>query len=121
MLRIAPFPVDAGHVLPIEIDGAVGKQDFANIVAELENRLAEHDKLSLYVEIHSLGGVSPQALFNDLKAAIKHWDRFDKQAVVTDVSGVAKAADWSDKIMPKTTIRGFSMAERESARQWIIT
>ncbi|WP_423823523.1 STAS/SEC14 domain-containing protein [Salinisphaera sp. SPP-AMP-43] len=120
MLRIAPFPSDADHVVPLEIDGEVGSQDFANVLSDIEQRLQQHDTLRLYIEIKSMGGMSASTVFSELKDAIKHWDRFDKLAVVTDVEGVRTATTVLDKLAPKMDCETYRFDGRESARQWVI-
>ena len=119
MLRIAPFKSDAEHVVPLEVDGDIGAQDFSNIVSTIEKRLEQHDTLRLYVEIKSLGGMSASTVFSELKDSIKHWDRFDKLAVVTDVEGVRTATTVIDKLAPKLECKTYRFDERESARQWV--
>ena len=114
MLRIAPFKSDAEHVIPMELEGEVTSQDFANVLSVVEQRLEDHDTLRLYIEIHSLGGMSASALFNELKDAIKRWDRFDKLAVVTDVEGVRTATTVMDKLAPRMECRPASPRARRA-------
>ncbi|MGN8157601.1 STAS/SEC14 domain-containing protein [Salinisphaera sp. RV14] len=120
MLRIAPFKSDAEHVVPLEVDGEIGAQDFSNVVATIEKRLAQHDRLRLYIEIHSLGSMAASSVFSELKDAIRHWDRFDKLAVVTDVEGVRTATAVIDKLAPRLECKTYRFDERETARQWAI-
>jgi predicted transport protein len=91
------------------------------VLASVEDRLTRHNKLRLYVEVKSLDKVSPKALLDDLKAVGKHWNRFDRKAIVTDISALGTAAEWVGKIMPGIDVQVFSFNERESARQWIIS
>lgn len=116
MLRIAPFPADANHVVPLEIHGKLSAQDAENVVAKVEERAASYDTLRLYVEIHSLGTVSPQPVLSGLKDAVKHWRRFEKVAIVTDNDNLRKAVDFTDKVAPGTKIRSAAMEDREATR-----
>lgn len=120
MLRIAPFKSDAEHVIPMELEGEVTSQDFTNVLSVIEQRLEDHDTLRLYIEIHSLGGMSASTVFNELKDAIKRWDRFDKLAVVTDVEGVRTATTVMDKLAPRMECETFRVNAREEARQWVL-
>ena len=119
MLRIAPFKPDVDYVVPIEIDGEINSRDFSNVLAKMEEQLAKHDKLRLYVEIKSLGGMSASTAFNELKDAIKHWERFDKLAVVSDVEGIRTATTVIDKLSPNTECETFRSADRDSAQAWV--
>lgn len=120
MLRIAPFRDDAKHVVPLEVDGRIGFQDFANVVSTIEQRLQRHDRLRLHLEIYSLGGISAETLFTEFTDAIRHWNRFDKLAIVTDIGGVERVASVVDALAPGIACKAFTFAQRESARQWAI-
>lgn len=120
MLRIAPFKSDAEYVVPLEVDGEIGSQDFANVVSAIEKRLEQHDRLRLYIELKSLGGMPASTVFNELRGAIKHWDRFDKLAVVTDTEGVRTATTVLDKLAPKMECKTYRVDEREAAQKWVV-
>jgi len=120
MFKLIDFPADTDHVVAIEVDGAVETHEFKTILDVVEDKLSRHDTLRIYAEIKSLGSVSPEALFDDIKAAVKHWDRFDKQAVVTDITTLHTAVKFAGKFVPGIDVRAFGFNERESARQWII-
>ena len=120
MFQLIDFPADTDHVVAIEVDGEVETHEFKKILEVVEDKLDRHDKLHIYVEIKALGKVSPQALFDDIKAAVKHWDRFDKQAVVTDNTALQTALKFAGRLVPGIDVRAFTYNERESARQWVI-
>jgi hypothetical protein len=120
MLKPIPFRSDADHVIALELDGKVEKTDIENVLAAVEEKLGRHDKLRIYIEIKSLGGVAPRALLDDLKAALKHWDRFEKEAIVTDISAITTVVPWLDKVFPVTELKVFEPSGRESAHQWVI-
>lgn len=120
MLRIAPFPSNTDHVVPLEIDGEIGSQDLSNVVSEIEKRLEAHDRLRLYIELKSLGSASVSTVFNELKDTVKHWDRFDKLATVTDVEGVRTATTVLDKLAPSMECRTYRFDERDAAQLWVI-
>lgn len=119
MLRIAPFKPDVDYVVPLEIEGEIASQELANVLSEIEKRLAVYDKLRLYIEIKSLGAMSASTMFNELKDAIKHWGRFDRLAVVTDVEGVRTATSMIDKLSPAMECETFRFDARDSAQAWI--
>lgn len=120
MFKLIDFPADTDHVVALEVDGEVETHEFKHILDVVEDKLNRHDRLRIYVEIKTIGKVSPQALFDDIKAAIKHWDRFDKQAIVTDNSAVETAVKFAGRLVPGIDVRAFTFNEREPARQWII-
>ncbi|GAB3686189.1 SpoIIAA family protein [Salinisphaera aquimarina] len=120
MLKTIEFTADADHVVALELDGEVAATDFENVLAAVEEKLSRHDKLRIYVEIKSIGSVSPQALFEDIKTAVKHWNRFEKEAVVTDIDAISSAVSMAGRFIPGIEIKAFGFNQRESAHQWVI-
>ena len=55
------------HIVGLHIDGKVDNETFDRVLAEIEDRLTRHDKIRLYVELVSLGGIGLEALFKDMK------------------------------------------------------
>ncbi|MES1925354.1 STAS/SEC14 domain-containing protein [Salinisphaera sp. T31B1] len=120
MLQTIDFPADHDAVVALELDGEIGDRDFEQVLAAVEARLRQCDTLRLYVEVRSLGKVSPQTVVKDLRAAVKHWNRFDKLALVTDISAIRTAIGTASRFMPGIELEAFDFHHRESARQWII-
>lgn len=117
MIRILPF--DEDRVLALHIDGKMSSEDFEQVLSAVDDKLARHDTLRIYAEMHALTGVSPEALFEDLKFAVKHWQRFDREAIVTDQTWLQKLTSAAGRLMPGIEVRAFGFNEREAATDWI--
>jgi len=85
------------HIVGLRIDGKVDNETFDRVLAEIEDRLTRHDKIRLYVELVSLGGIGLEALFKDMKFGLGNWRRFEREAVVSDRSWVHKIASVADR------------------------
>lgn len=120
MLKRIAFPKDVDHVVAFEIDGRIEAEGFADALAVVEEKLSAHEQLHLYVELTSLGTIEPKALFDDLKSALRHWDRFDKLAIVTQDSVLPRITPFLDRVLPGIDVQTFSTTQREAAHQWII-
>ncbi|WP_234570563.1 STAS/SEC14 domain-containing protein [Rhodohalobacter sp. 614A] len=111
--------IDADNVVGIRIDGKISEQEFDAITARLEEKMSKHSTVRIYAEIKSLGGMSPETFFKDLKFGLQNWDRFDKEALVTDKKWLEKIIDISDHLFPSIEVEAFSFDEKKKAKIWI--
>ena len=69
--------------------------------------------------MESFGGISFEALIKDLKLGFSHIKEFEKKAVVSDKTWVAKLADWGGQLIPSLEVKHFSIEEKEKALAWV--
>ncbi|NGY03666.1 STAS/SEC14 domain-containing protein [Solimonas terrae] len=117
MIESIPFP--AGNVVGLRVDGRIGTEAYDAVRKTIDAKLATHDKLRIYVEVPAFDGMSAEAFFKDLKFGLKNWDRFEREAVVSDQSWVQNVLSVAAKLMPGVEVRSFAMAETEAAKEWI--
>lgn len=113
------IPMDDDRVVAVRIDGTIREADVRAMVDVIEDKLTRHPKLRAYVELVHLGGIEPVALLEELKMGLRHWDRFERKASVTDARWIARIAEAVDPLFPSITVRVFALAEREAALAWI--
>lgn len=111
--------MDADNVLGFLIDGKITGDEFDEVASQLEKKMENHSQISLYVEVESFEGFSFEALMKDLKFGLSNWDRFEKEAVVTEKKWLEKLADVGDKIIPSIEVKAFPFEEREQAKKWV--
>lgn len=116
---IEPVVFQSDNVIGVRINGAVGRADFHAIAKRVEAKLEVHPKLRIYVEMPAFAGMSPMAFFEDLKLAMKHWNRFEREAIVTDEKWIQQMTTGAAKLFSSIEIKVFPTAERVAARQWI--
>jgi len=112
------IPTNADNVIGCKIDGNINTEDIVRIAEYIEDKFIKNKKLRIYVEVIKLEGISLEALFKDLKLGIKHFNDFDKKAIVTDKEWIKKVAAIADKIFPNIEVRCFSFEDREKALEW---
>ncbi|WP_101675566.1 SpoIIAA family protein [Alloalcanivorax mobilis] len=117
MIELMGIPDD--RVVGVRIDGHVDKAAFDQIIAEIEARSAHHEKLRIYAEIHSLGGMSLETLLADFKFAVKNWRRFDREAIVSDRRWLQGIAPVVDKLFPGIEVKAFALDDADAARAWV--
>lgn len=119
MLELIDMPAD--RVVGVRINGRIDTDSFDAMLDVINDRLSRHDRIRLYVELESLGGMSFEALFKDFRFALGTWRRFDREAVVTDRAWVQKILPIMDRLFPTIQIKVFDGDDRRLARQWINT
>lgn len=115
------IPTDADNVIGCKIVAKINTEDIERLANYIEDKLLKNKQLRIYVEVTKLEGISLDALFKDLKLGIKHFNDFDKKAVVTNKEWMKRVAVIADKIFPNIEVRCFSFEEKEKALEWAKT
>ena len=110
----------ADDVAAFACHGHVTKADYETVlIPDVEKRLQQHDKVSLYYEVASdFEGFDPGAMWEDTKVGISHFLRWQRMAVVTDVDWMKHSIKAFGFLMPGQ-LRVFSLADADEARSWI--
>jgi hypothetical protein len=107
------------NVIGIEIDGKITKTDIEKISLLVEEKLQRNQKLRVYVELKNLGGITLNALLEDLKLAFKHLKDFDKKAVICDVNWRMELAWLTAKLFPHIEVKCFNWSDIDEAKNWL--
>ena len=109
----------ADRVIGFRVDGQIQTADFDRISDIVEEKLKSHQKLRMYAEIKSLKGMSLEAFLKDLKFSIKHHERFEKAAIVSDKDWLRKIVAVEDKLLNGIEMKSFTFSEEQDAMAWI--
>lgn len=101
------------------ISGKIELPDIERVYAQVNEKLAQVDKLSVYVELERFGGIALDALVEDAKQGIPKIGKLRKKAVVSDAKWLEVFTKIGDKLFPSIEARHFSLAEREQALAWV--
>lgn len=110
------IPTNADNVIGCRIDGKIDTGDIETVAEYIEDKIMQDKKQRIYVELIKLEGISLEALFKNLKLGIKHFNDFDKKAIITDKGWIKKVAAIADKIFPNIEVKCFSFEEK--ALEW---
>ncbi|MEM9193549.1 MAG: STAS/SEC14 domain-containing protein [Myxococcota bacterium] len=113
--------IGAPNVIGLEIDGKIEIDDINRVKTVVEEQLQNHDKLRIYVELNEIGGISLEALWEDLKLAFGNWSRWSHKAVVSDKEWLTGFTEVADKLFPSIHVKHFTWDQKEEARAWIRT
>jgi hypothetical protein len=106
------------NILELTVDGKITHEELADIGAQLDRILLEHDQVRILEVVHQVGLIEPRALWEDLRLAKKHMKRLSHLAVVADQKWVEWMTAAIKPFIP-TDVRFFHRDEIEQARQWL--
>ena len=104
----------------MRIAGKLEGATFDGLSAALDDKLARHAKVRVYVEMAHFEGMSAEAVIDDLRLALRHWRDIEREAVVTGERWIRALTPLGDKLVPGVEVRAFDDTEREVARAWIV-
>ena len=109
-------------ILGYRVDGKIDRADIERAFAEFDRLVATDRKIRVYVEVQSLGGITPEALWRDMQLGVprlKDLGRVEKMALVTEVDWLRSAAGMGSALPGLLRLRTFTGAEQAEARAWI--
>ena len=121
MLEFVPF--DSERVIGLRVGGKLSKADIQRVadVAELKlSAMGEGSRLRVYVEVESFGGMTFEALLEDLRFGLSHIGDIERKAVVSEIRWMGRLAGIVDPLFPSVNVKHFPPAERDAARAWVI-
>lgn len=108
----------APGVLELTVDGRVTESDIETAMGAMEARAAEGHKLKVLEDIVSLEGMTPAALWQDLRRGLPLMDDISHVAVVTDEKWIRSVTDMA-KVLPVAEMRTFDRSRLSEAREWL--
>jgi SpoIIAA-like len=108
------------NVVAVACKGHVTRSDYERVlIPAVDGALRKHDKLRLYYHIGSeFDGIDPGAVLEDMKVGFSHLARWERIAIVTDISWIRLVIRAFAFLIPGD-VKFFDVAEDKSARAWI--
>lgn len=89
------------------------------VIPSLESALLEHERIKgLVVFEADFSGLSLEAAWDDARFGLRHWDGFERLAVVTDLAWLRQAMRALALLLP-CPVHLFPLAEADNARRWL--
>jgi hypothetical protein len=103
--------------------GKITREDYADVlVPELQEALEQGGRLRTLYVVDDLEAMEPSALWADSKLgydlAVRHHDRWERSAIVTDIEWMAHATRLFAWMIPGEA-RVYPTAELEQAKAWV--
>lgn len=102
----------------IKIEGELTADDYDNVLPMIERRMKQDETVNFYCEVKNVKNIEPEAIWKDLKFDVKHFDDFDRIAVVGD----KEWTDWLTQLSkPFTTgeVKHFHPSDKDIAWEWV--
>ena len=100
--------------------GKITEEEMTSVFSIFKDKIAKGEKLIVYQEIVSIGGVELDAMLEKLKFlfdfGISH---FSRVAVVTHKKWIHKLVNIEDRIFKNIDMKGFSMEEKDKAIEFL--
>jgi len=113
------IPVEADDVIGVKVSGKIERQDMDAMIEVMKKMFEKHERISIYVEIESFGGISLPALVDDLKFALPNFKKFARKAVVSQIAWMEKWTPIADRLFPSIEVKHFPPEQKAAALKWI--
>jgi len=114
--------IDIGFdkAIAYRIGGKITEEDMTSAMSLFKEKIDNGEKLILYQEIVSIGGVEFDAMVEKLKFLSEvGFSHFSKVAIVTDKKWLNKIVDIEDKLFKNIDIKGFPIGEKDKAIEFL--
>jgi hypothetical protein len=100
-----------------ELSGTLHAEDYRDVLIPAIEKAASAGDVRIVIAIDDFGGVTPAALWQDLKMGIEHLHSWKRIAVVTDVEWISHALSLFAWMTPGE-VKHFASSERGEAVNW---
>jgi len=110
------------HVAALKITGTLTGDDYDQIIADVEGRLARHERIGVLLDLVEFRDFTLEAGLKDIRydlSKLFQLRRFPREAIITDKRWMRAAAQIADPLLPHVEIRAFAPDERDAAMTWV--
>ena len=106
--------------LGFKISGDVTGDDYDNVLTPaIDKAIEEYDRIRLLAQVGpDFEGYSLDAIWDDTKLGLRHWNGFERVAMVTDVGWVQMGVKAMAFMMP-CPVQLFAISELDDAKRWL--
>ena len=89
------------------------------VIPQVEGALLEHERIKALVILQpDFEGLSLEAAWDDTNLGLRHWDGFERLAIVTDLAWARQATRALALLLPYP-VQVFTHNDQEGARRWL--
>jgi hypothetical protein len=112
--------IEVANAVAYRLEGKITEEEVKSVFSIFRKKIEKGEKLIVYQEIVSIGGVEFDAIVEKLKflydVGISHFDRI---AEVTHKNWIQKIVDLEDKIFKSVDMKAFSVEEKDEAVEFL--
>lgn len=117
MIQLLPSPKE--NIVALKVSGKLTKADYDHVLPILETKILQFGKIRLYAEVENLELPSLNALWQDLKFDVKHYNDFSHVAVVGEPEWLSALTKLASPLVP-AEVRVFKKGESSDALNWLV-
>lgn len=109
------------HVIALGLDGKLTDEDIRKYQSTLEDKLKQHARIGVYVDLTTLSDMSANALVKGAKADMElfsHPSQLSRCALVSDKEWPQTIVSFVQRLFPVLDMRVFPSSRREEALTW---
>jgi hypothetical protein len=107
-----------GDMIALVAEGKIEKADYDKVWPLVEQKVQEHGKIRVYVEVREIDMVTLRALYEEVKMDVKHFRDFSKAALVGDKTW-KQMATLAVNFITSGEARYFDLEEKQQAWEWV--
>ncbi len=107
-----------GGVIGFEVTGRITAEDFRDVVLPAIEKAAQSGEVRFMIVIPEFHGMTPGALWHDLKIAFENFRKWKRIALITDIEWMHHMTALFGWMTPGD-VKTFPMSERDQAMAWI--
>ena len=119
MLEMIPSPDD---VIALRVSNKITGRDLDAIMDRLDEMMAKHEKVHVFVETHAIDGIEVTSLPSYMARALPLFSklgRFGRVAVVADQAWIRAGTRLESAMLPNISYRTYMPDERDEALAWV--
>ncbi len=109
-------------IVALRFTGRLSPEEVRKAFELIEQALALHERIHLFVEVDELAGIEWEAMTQELTRGLRLFGklkRFGRVAIVSDQSWLRWLARTESALLPGISYRTYRIAERDRARAWV--
>ena len=117
------FIDSSDDVIALQVSQKITGNDLQMIMDRLDDVMARHDKVHVFVETQSIDGIEVSSLPSYMARAMPLFGKlscFGRVAVVADQAWVRVGTRLESALLPNIRYRTYMLEERDEALAWVI-
>jgi len=107
-----------GRRVYLRAKGRLTAADYKKLTPRLEETLNEYGRIRLYIDMEAFEGWSLEAVWDDFTFGLKHWNDFERIALIGNKHWEEVSVKMMDRMMAGEA-RYFDVKKKGEARAWI--
>ncbi len=108
-----------GRVIGLRLNGKLVHADYQRLIPMLEELIEKHGSFRCYCEMADFHGITPHALWDEMKFDVKHCKDIQRCAIVGDKASHKWMSKIGGMIFYKANMKYFDVSESDKAWEWI--